>query len=334
VVPRSGPALAAIGMVAAVVLAGGIGAVRSGTATREAASATATTVEAVPTTASPVTATPVTAAPTTAAPTVPPSTEPPVHHLAQPIGIGMAGDDVLRVQTRLDELGFFVGPLDGQFGNLTRQAVWAYEKLVLGVPRDEATGIVTDEMWVRMQGPSEIRARRTNAAGQVTPRHTEVYLPEQVVIFFVDDEPALISHMSSGTGEEWREVVTIDPGEWGNEHGAEPIERGEIGVSFTPGGVYRYDRLIDGTRESALGSMWDPAYFNYGIAIHGALNVPLHPASHGCIRVPRAVGEAFHQYVRKGDMVLVWDGEHDPEYYGDQPPIFNRVDPEWAAARG
>ena len=92
-----------------------------------------------------------------------------------------------------------------------------------------------------------------------------------------------------------------------------------------------YSRFIEGTRESNLGSMWNPGYFNYGIAIHGALNVPLHPASHGCIRVPLDVGEAFHEFANPGDMVLVWDGVEEPEHYGAQPPIFNRLDPEWAA---
>ena len=100
-------------------------------------------------------------------------------------------------------------------------------------------------------------------------------------------------------------------------------------MSVTPGGVYSYDRFVEGTRESALGSMWNPAYFNYGIAIHGAINVPTYPASHGCIRVPLKVGEVFHQYVHKGDQVFVFDGEHEPENEGSPPPIFNRVDPDY-----
>ena len=250
--------------------------------------------------------------------------------LVQPLAYGSAGDSVRDVQERLDELGFFVGPIDGQFGNLTKMAVWAFEKLVMQVPRDEATGVVTDEMWQEMQQPMRIEPRRWNAKGQTTRNHTEVYLPEQVVIFFRNDEAVLISHMSSGTGEEWKDEVTIDIGEYGNENGTEPLVRGEIGVSITPGGVYRYDRMIDGLRQSALGGLWNPAYFNYGIAIHGALNVPLQPASHGCIRVPLAVGEAFHELIAVGDNVWVWDGVKEPEFYGDQLPPFNRLDPDYS----
>jgi hypothetical protein len=237
---------------------------------------------------------------------------------------------VQDVQERLTELGFFVGPIDGQFGNLTKMAVWAFEKLVMQTPRDEATGVITDEVWQMMQQPMRIEPRRFHSKGQTTVNHTEVYLPEQVVVFFQDDEVVLISHMSSGTGEEWKEEVTIDVGEYGNENGTEPLVRGEIGWSITPGGVYDIDRTIDGVRQSALGGMWDPAYFNYGIAIHGAMNVPLEPASHGCIRVPLKVGEIFHDYIGIGDSVFVWDGVKEPEVYGNQPPRFNMIDPDYS----
>ena len=269
---------------------------------------------------------PSTIAPTTAAPIAEPT------HLSEPLGYGSSSTDVTAVQQRLTDIGFFTGPIDGEFGNLTQMAVWAFEKLVMQVPRDDATGIVTDEMWQFMQQPMRIEPRRISAAGQATANHTEVYLPEQVVVFFQGDQPVLISHMSSGTGAEWREEVTIDIGEYGNEHGTAPIVRGEIGVSVTPGGVYTFERTIEGLRNSALGGMWNPAYFNYGIAIHGALNVPLEPASHGCIRVPLKVGEIFHQFIAVGDQVFVWDGQKEPEDYGEQLPIFNRIDPDYVPA--
>ena len=113
---------------------------------------------------------------------------------------------------------------------------------------------------------------------------------------------------------------------------------GEIGVSITPGGVFRFDRMVEGLRNSALGGMWDPAYFNYGIAMHGAINVPLHPASHGCIRMSQTAGRTFHEYIDVGDQVFVWDGVKEPEYYAQNPnaayprgqlPIFNRIDPTY-----
>ena len=273
-------------------------------------------------------------APPTISSTIAPTTVPAVGEpidISGPLAFGSSSSDVTTVQQRLTDLGFFVGPVDGEFGNLTQMAVWAFEKLVMQVPRDDATGVVTDEMWQFMQQPMQIQPRRRNTEGESTPNHTEVYLTEQVVVFYQNDQPVLISHMSSGTGGEWKEEVTIDVGEYGNEGGTAPLVRGEIGVSVTPGGVYSFDRMIEGVRQSALGGMWNPAYFNYGIAIHGALNVPLEPASHGCIRVPMKVGELFHQFVAIGDQVFVWDGVKEPEVYGDQLPIFNRIDPDYVA---
>jgi len=248
-------------------------------------------------------------------------------NLEEPIGKGMAGDDVQAVQNRLKELGFDPGPIDGQFGEITRAAVWAFEKLIMQTPRSEATGIVTNTMWQRMQDPLVVVPRRPDAN---SANHTELYLPEQVVIFFQGDAPALISHMSSGTGDKWCEEVTISPGEYGNEEGTEPLKRGECGVSVTPGGVFEYDRRVEGVRQSALGGMWNPVYFNYGIAIHGALQVPLEPASHGCIRIPLPLSEYFQDLVANGDQVFVFDGVKEPEDYGAQLPIFNTRDPDYS----
>ena len=185
---------------------------------------------------------------------------------------------------------------------------------------------MTNEMWQRMQDPLVILPRRPDAS---SANHTEIYLPEQVVIVFVDDKPALISHISSG---ERRGVVRRghdQPRRVGNEDGTEPLKRGECGLSNTPGGVFEYYRRVEGVRESALGGMWNPVYFNYGIAIHGALNVPLQPASHGCIRIPLTLSEYFQQLVADGDQVYVFDGVKEPEEYGAQLPTFNWRDPNY-----
>ena len=78
----------------------------------------------------------------------------------QTLGQGMAGDDVERLQQRLTTMGFDPGPVDGSYGTLTKQAVWAYEKLVMGVPRADATGQVTPAMWSTMQDPIQVKPRR------------------------------------------------------------------------------------------------------------------------------------------------------------------------------
>ena len=141
---------------------------------------------------------------------------------------GVDGDDVRMLQTRLAELKFAPGPIDGIYGRSTIQAVWAFEKLVMRVPRNKATGVVTPTMWDVLRGDVQIAARRQAD----TARHAEVYLPEQVIVTFLGGRPTLISHMSSGDNKPWCEEVVIDPGEAGNDS-PEQIEKGEqlkIGV--------------------------------------------------------------------------------------------------------
>jgi hypothetical protein len=251
--------------------------------------------------------------------------EPVKTQLTRSLSKGMAGDDIADLQQRLTDLGFWPGPVDGYFGDETRRSVWAYEKLVLGVPFDQPTGTVTAEMWDEMQDPFQIAPRRPDS----TPNHTEIYLPEQVIAVFHDDVAVFISHMSSGDNAEWCEEVTISPGEWNNPSD-EPLVRGECGVSVTPGGVFTMDRRIEGIRQGSLGGMWDPVYFNYGIAVHGALNVPLYPASHGCIRLPLTLSPTFQDLTANGDQVFVFDGVEEPEFYGAQLPVFNWIDPDYS----
>lgn len=327
---RWAPAITAVALLGGVLVAGVAGGVGSGTpATAPTSSVTSDAPPVSPTLATSVVNTTVTAPSTVPATVAPPAADadPDRTTLDRDLRKGDFGSDVAAVQTRLTELGFDPGAADGSFGDLTRAAVWAFEKLVMQVPRSEATGVVTDEMWQRMQDPIVVQPRRPSAG---TKNHTEVYLPEQVVVYFQEDEAVLISHMSSGSDIEWCDVVTISPGEYGNEQGTEPLERHECGRSNTPGGVYQYERQVEGLRQSGLGGMWNPMYFNYGIAIHGAQQVPLEPASHGCIRVPMEISEKIQDLASIGDRVWVWDGEHEPEYYGPQLPTFNWLDPAYA----
>lgn len=256
-------------------------------------------------------------APSSTGPQIVTATDPaiPKTNLNAELKIWSSGLDVLKVQTRLKELAFDPGPLDGNFGTQTRQAVWAFEKLVLGVPRAEATGHVTNETWQIMQDPIEIKPRRTKVQiyGE-RPTHMEIYLPEQVGIVFTDDKPVLITHISSGSGEVWCEVITYSIDAKG-EPLPEPRTVDECGESKTPGGVFAFYLRYEGNRVGPLGGMMNPVFFNYGIAVHGADNVPLEPASHGCIRIPQAIALYFPTLVQNKDRVYVWDGLEEPEDY-------------------
>ncbi|NQV97620.1 MAG: L,D-transpeptidase family protein [Acidimicrobiaceae bacterium] len=262
--------------------------------------------------------------------------------LSRTLEIEMEGDDVQRVQQRLKDLRFDPGPVDGVFGQNTMQAMWAFEKLVLGVPAKHATGVVTPSTWAIMQTNLKFKPRRIAD----TPTHVEIYLPEQVLIVFTNQEPVLITHISSGSGEPWCDEVTIDPGEDGNprreDHAGEndnldldgqlinkQIKVGICGISVTTPGIFYFYNRRTGTRETKLGTLYNPVYFNYGLAIHGAILVPLKPVSHGCVRIPMSVARYFPALVKYGDRVYVFDGIKEPEEYGSPVPPFDTPDPNY-----
>jgi hypothetical protein len=330
--PRAWLPAVAAGLVLALVVGVGVFAGGSGSGVGADEPTTEATIEAITgTTTAPATPEGITnpAPDTAAAPTAPP--------LAGPISIGSAGDDVRRVQERLTELGFQPGPADGQFGAGTQQAVWAFKKLIGGVAwedfaaRDDQT-VVTEDVWQQMANPNVRFLPRRPGAGT----HVEVYLPLQVMAVFRDDEPIFIAHISSGELDAdgqpatFCETATYDTDEYGNPY-PEPVTKEVCAEAKSPGGVFRFTRSVDGNRVSPLGGMKNPWYFNYGIAIHGAQNVPTRPASHGCIRISNSLADVFPDLVERGNAVYVWghDGK-EPEQYTEREslPSFNRPDPD------
>jgi len=319
------PVIAACGLILLIIGVGLVGARNDDDGSSSSSEAAPLDIAPVDPVDAPSTiAAPLDSAPTTVvAETIPP--------LTQTLAQGMQSNEVRRVQERLTELAFDPGPVDGIFGLQTTQAVWAFEKLVLGVPREEATGQITPERWGRLLGPVSISPRRsTNAQAN----HTEVYLAEQVMIVFERDVPTIISHISTGeldtngNPKEYCEVATYDTDVQGRELD-EPVQKAVCAEAKTPGGVFTYDRQVEGKRVSPLGGMWNPVYFNYGIAVHGAENVPLQPASHGCVRIPMHISEYFQSKVSIGDRILVWNGSKEPEDITEREslPSFDRPDP-------
>jgi hypothetical protein len=211
--------------------------------------------------------------------------------------------------------------------------VWAYEKLVLKTPRAQATGRVTNAMWQVMQDRITIPPRRPSGVGTT---HVEIYVPEQVLIVFTDDVPKLIAHISTGeqnadgTPHKWCDTLTYDTGPNGDPLDT-PITKQECADAKTPGGIFRFTRRYDGKRTGPLGGMMNPVYFNYGIAVHGADNVPLEPASHGCVRMNQTIDLLFPAMVKKGDRVYVWaqDGKQPEQYSRNESlPSFNYTNPD------
>lgn len=230
----------------------------------------------------------------------------------------MVGEEVQAMQSALAALSFDPGPIDGIFGGATIRSVWAFEKIVLGTPRTEMRGIVTPDMWGQMHSGVRVAPRRTPGG-----THMEVYLPEQVSVLFTNGEASVISHVSSGENIEWCDVVEIDLDDGTTE------EKGICGISLTPGGVFHFERKVDGWRNAKLGRLYQPVYFNFGIAIHGSGNVPDYPASRGCVRHPMHIAEYLPDLIEIGDAIFVFDGVEEPETYGAQSMIFDYPDPNW-----
>lgn len=197
---------------------------------------------------------------------------------------GDTGADVKRMQKRLDDAPFDPGPADGQYGGKTVQAVWALEKLA---------GVPVDGNW----GPLDEYALQqvtSGAAGGPDRKHekrwVEIDLSQQLMKVYDPGSatPHLVSHASSGSGVPWS-----------NE--------GHSGTSITPKGDFEISRRISGWRESSLdiGRLYNPLYFNGGIALHGAMSVPLYPASHGCVRLPMHIADYLPGELPNGTPVHV-----------------------------
>jgi hypothetical protein len=95
---------------------------------------------------------------------------------------------------------------------------------------------------------------------------------------------------------------------------------GQCDVAVTPGGSYRVGYRILGPHKSRLGVLYNPLFFNGGIAIHGAPSVPAYPASHGCVRIPMADSLWFFNTVTRGTPVYVVGGKSAPVPFNEPAP--------------
>ncbi|MFV0526274.1 MAG: peptidoglycan-binding protein [Acidimicrobiales bacterium] len=197
---------------------------------------------------------------------------------------GDSGPAVTEIQQLLADSPFDPGPVDGQYGTSTIQAVWALEKLA-GVPVDGDWGPLDEESWRKLQDGSIGGPERS-----ADVRWVEVDISQQLLKVYDpgNGTPVLISHVSTGSGVPWE-----------NESYS--------GESETPLGDFVISRRISGWRESSLdiGRLYNPLYFNGGIAFHGALSVPNYPASHGCVRVPMSIAEYLPGVLPNGTPVYV-----------------------------
>ena len=205
---------------------------------------------------------------------------------------GEKGEAVAALQRRLAELKLDPGPADGSFGTGTMYAVQGFQKLA-GLAPDGRVGPAVQEA---LANPPAVAPLVPDGE----PTRVEVDKARQLLFLYEDGDLRLITHVSTGSGEEY-------------------CSRGRCGrKAITPEGAYRFMWRYDGWRESELGKLYNPVYFTgSGIAVHGSSSVPTYPASHGCVRIPMHIAEYFPSLVARGDAVYVLSG---PGASVGQPP--------------
>ncbi|TDD82455.1 L,D-transpeptidase family protein [Actinomadura rubrisoli] len=205
----------------------------------------------------------------------------PTHRKLKP---GAKGADVKALQRRLKELRYDPGKADGRYGPSTQLAVWAFQ----GVNRLKQTSTLGKPFWRALDHPKDPRpmAKRREAD------RVDVDLRRQYLVLYKDGRPRLITHVSSGSGEYY----------CAKDRGA-TVARCRYATTGT--GDFETGRRASGWEISPLGQLYNPVYFNGGIAFHGALDVPRYPASHGCVRMPMHIAEYFPDLLGTGVPVHV-----------------------------
>ena len=210
---------------------------------------------------------------------------------ASGFGQGAKGDKVVEVQTLLQNLKFDISDTGGSFGDQTYHAVMAFQK-VNGLAR---TGRVSDATLAAMRTAIEPEPMLPSGGAD----RIEIDLNKQYLALYKGGTLDKLLSISSGSGKDF---CVLDP----------ETNKTACDKAVTPGGSFRIRSRIIGWRESKLGLLYNPLYFNGGIAIHGAPSVPGTPASHGCVRIPMISAEWFPDAVANNMPVYVFGGENRP----------------------
>jgi peptidoglycan hydrolase-like protein with peptidoglycan-binding domain len=268
----------AFGVLSVVVVAGALTRSSSGST----ASAQGISIPVVTTTAAPTTTTTI---PALLQP--PPIVMPPL-----PGGLlqeGSSGPVVQAYQQRLADLHFDPGAIDGHFGSGTTYAIETLQKLF----GTEPTG--------KIRGPERFALSVFRYPAPLQPNgeanRTEVDVTKQVLTLYEGYQVRLLTTTSTGSGGRY---CYNSPRDHPTAHICEDAN--------TPPGRFAYTRFVSGWDKSPLGQLYNPYYFNGGIAVHGYASVPTSPASHGCVRIPMHIAEYFHTLVHRGDPVYVIGG--------------------------
>ncbi|MGZ7017920.1 MAG: L,D-transpeptidase family protein [Acidimicrobiia bacterium] len=205
------------------------------------------------------------------------------------MGPGASGDVVKAYQQRFVDIHFDPGAVDGKYGAAMSYAVQALQKII-GAPRTGRIGPTEAVALAGFQYPTPLQPN-----GEAN--RTEIDITKQVITLYENHQVRLITTTSTGAGERYcYNTPRVNP----TRHICE--------AANTPSGKFAFTRYVSGWDKSPLGQLYNPFYFNGGIAVHGYQSVPATPASHGCARIPMHIAEYFHTLVHVGDPVYVFGG--------------------------
>jgi len=183
---------------------------------------------------------------------------------------GAESADTRSVQRRLARLRYLPKrAVDGLNGYRTQQAVIAFQSWE-GLGRDGIVGPITRAALED--------ARRPKPRGSGDEKRIEVFREKGVALVVQHGRTKRAIHVSTGA-----------PG------------------TATPAGtfsVFRKEKMS----WSVPFSQWLPwaSYFFQGIAFHEYRDVPTHPASHGCVRVPVPEAKFLYRFAEIGRKVVVF----------------------------
>ena len=188
-----------------------------------------------------------------------------------PDASGPSRPDVRALQQRLADLGYLAADgVDGVMGDQTRFAVIAFQKW----GRNPADGIVGPQTRAAL----EQAVKPTPIVRGPGGHRVEVLLDRQLTLAIDDNVVVRVIHMSSGK-----------PG------------------FATPTGSYAVFRK-EARSWSVPYKVWLPwaTYFVGGVAFHEYPDVPVVPASHGCVRTPRYDARWLYEFTPIGTPVVVF----------------------------
>jgi peptidoglycan hydrolase-like protein with peptidoglycan-binding domain len=207
---------------------------------------------------------PVTGAATAARATNPPPYKPP----RGPLYFGEKSAAVKSVQRRLNQLHYYAGPNDGEYGQDTLEAAWAFREVQgLQVTINNEANPIDNAFLRALVHPKQPKALVPKGGAT----RVEINQNIQVLILYKNDKPWVILHAS--TGGRYYYPCPGDPS-------------ATCGPAITPDGNFQALSFAPGWVTVPLGTMYNPTFFiGSAYAIHGDVPVPWFPASHGCVRI-------------------------------------------------